>query len=86
MTKKRVMMTVEKEPYESLMANAKKAGLPKYWLGREMDKLIGGLNGIVEELARVKESGQKLSDEEMLRKIVETAEKAFGMKIKDIMK
>lgn len=84
MTKKRVLMTLEKEPYEALQAKAKENGFHPAWFSREIDKMILGLNEIIDDLVTVRNQGKEKTDKECTKLIVATAEKVFGTKVTEI--
>lgn len=84
--KKRIAITVEAEPYDKLQKNAKRAGFGAKWFGREIDKLVQGLNKIVTKVVEIKEQGFELTEEERNKKILEMAEETFGVKLKDLLK
>ena len=41
--KKRILLSVEAEPFDEIKVLAREIGWPKTWLSREIDKLIAGL-------------------------------------------
>ena len=82
--KKRVLVTIEKEPYETLQKNAKRAGFGAKWFSQEIDKLVQGLSEIVSVAAEMAERGETMTSAERKDLIVKTAEKAFGVKLKDL--
>ena len=84
--KKRVSITIEKEPFELLQKNAKKAGFGAKWFSHEIDKLVQGLSQIVSVAAEMAERGETMTDKERKELIVKKAEEVFGIKIKDLKK
>lgn len=84
--KKRISITVTAEPYDNLQRNAKRAGFGAKWFGREIDKLVQGLDKIVTIAAQLRETGYEMTEKERKELIVKTAEETFGMKIEDIKK
>lgn len=84
--KKRISLTVEKEPYELFKKNSRLVGLGDKWFSQEIDKLVQGLNEIIQVVVDTAEQGKKLTEEERKKLIVKTAEDAFGVKLKDLQK
>lgn len=82
--KKRVLLTVTKEPYERLQKNIKEVGLPNYWFGREIDKVIFGLNIVIDKILEARSMGRKMTDQQILDAILRTSESVQKMKIKSI--
>lgn len=79
--KKRVLVTVEAEPYDQLMAKAKKAGFKSYWYSREIIKLNRSLNEVIDYVLEAQAKGQSMTDEEGMKAIVGIAEKNYGAKL-----
>lgn len=83
-TKKRVLLTVKRAPYERLQKNIKRAGLPNYFFARELDRVIEGLDLIVQQMIEAAEKGQMMTEEQIMESILRTSEKVQKMKIKKI--
>lgn len=84
--KKRVMLSLEAQPYEELQAIAKKMGLDNRWFSLEVGKLVKGLLPIMTEAMLLTEQGRKMSEQEIVRLVVDTVEKSQGVKLRDFLK
>lgn len=80
--KKRVMLTVTKDPYERLQKNVRLAGFPKNWFSTELDKLIQGLDLVVNQIIESRKQGQVLTEQQVIENVLRASEKANKMKIK----
>jgi hypothetical protein len=80
--KKRVMLTVTKDPYERLQKNVRLAGFPKNWFSTELDKLIQGLDLVVNQIIESRKQGQILTEKQVIENVIRASEKANKMKIK----
>ena len=80
--KKRVMLTVTKDPYERLQKNVKLAGFPKNWFSTELDKLVQGLDLVVNQIIEARKQGQILTEKQVIENVLRASEKAHNMKIK----
>lgn len=85
MTKKRVMISLEEEPYNELRAIAKKLGLQNRWLSYEVDKLVDGLRIVLGEAIKASEQGKEMTELQVMRFALKTIETKEGMKLKDLL-
>ena len=83
--RKRVLITLEQEPYDRLMANCKKVGLKNYWFGRQINTLVASLDAIVLTILEAQEKGIAMTEEEGKKMIIDTAEQAFGFNLSELM-
>ena len=81
--KKRVLLTVTKEPYERLQNNVRLAGFPKNWFSTELDKLVQGLDLIVNQIIEARKQGKILTEKQVIENVLRASEKANKMKIKN---
>jgi prenyltransferase beta subunit len=81
--KKRVLLSLTKEPYERLQANIKAAGLGKSYFAHELDKIIIVMDQVVVQLMEARKQNQEMKEKEVLQLIQKTANER-GMKIKKI--
>ena len=81
--KKRVLLTVTKEPYERLQKNVRLAGFPKNWFSTELDKLVQGLDLIVNQIIEARKQGKILTEKQVIENVLRASEKANKMKIKN---
>lgn len=86
MTKKRINITVEAEPYELLMDKARKIGFKNNWYSKEIIKLNQALNGILDHIIESHESGILLTEKQEIRQVLDIAEQAYGVKIAEIIR
>lgn len=82
--KKRVLLTVTKDPYERLQRNIRLAGFPRTWFSSELDRIVIGLDRIVEKVIEMKKQGETMTEEQAIESILRASEFAQGMKIKKI--
>jgi len=82
--KKRVLLTISKEPYERLQQNIKLAGFPKNWFSKELDRIVIGLDRIIEQVIEMKKQRKTMTEEQAIEAILRASEFAQGMKIKKI--
>ena len=80
--KKRVMLTVTKDPYERLQKNVKLAGFPKNWFSTELDKLVQGLDLIVNNIIEARKEGRVLTEQQVIESVLRASERAHKIKIK----
>ena len=80
--KKRVLLTVTKDPYERLQKNVRLAGFPKNWFSTELDKLVQGLDLVVNQIIESRKQGQILTEQQVIENVLRASEKANKMKIK----
>ena len=80
--KKRVLLTVTKEPYERLQKNVRLAGFPKNWFSTELDKLVQGLDMIVNNIIEARKEGRTLTEQQVLESVLRASERAHKIKIK----
>lgn len=83
--KKRVMFSLEEEPYEELRAIAKKLKLQNRWLSYEVDKLVDGLRIVLGEAIKASEQGKEMTELQVMRFALKTIETKEGMKLKDLL-
>jgi len=81
--KKRVLLTVTKEPYERLQKNVRLAGFPKNWFSTELDKLVQGLDLVVNQIIESQKQGLILTEQQVIENVIRASEKANKMKIKN---
>jgi hypothetical protein len=79
--KKRVMITVDEEPWERLRAHAKKAGLPLNWLSNEINAFIPGLLAVVELAEQDARDQREMSEMEAMARYGELMAKVMKVKI-----
>lgn len=79
MSRKRINITVDKEPYEALRALTKKLGWRDNWLSLEIDKLVAGLLVVAAQAAKDAEEQVEMTEEEakkryesLMRQILES--------------
>ena len=80
--KKRVMLTVTKDPYERLQKNVRLAGFPKNWFSTELDKLVQGLDLIVNNIIEARKEGRVLTEQQVIESVLRASERAHKIKIK----
>ena len=80
--KKRVMLTVTKDPYERLQKNVRLAGFPKNWFSTELDKLVQGLDIIVNNIIEARKEGRVLTEQQVIESVLRASERAHKIKIK----
>ena len=80
--KKRVMLTVTKDPYERLQKNVRLAGFPKNWFSTELDKLVQGLDMIVNNIIEARKEGRVLTEQQVIESVLRASERAHKIKIK----
>lgn len=64
MERKRINITVNKEPYEKLRALTKILGWRDNWISLELDKLVDGMLLIAEQAKRDAEEKKDMTDDE----------------------
>lgn len=82
--KKRILLTVTKETYERLQKNVRAAGLPKNWFSSEIDKVITGLDIVVQQMIEAKQKGEQMTEQQVMETILRTSESVQKMKIRKI--
>lgn len=62
--KKRILLSVEAEPFDEIKVLAREIGWPKTWLSREIDKLIAGLLLVARQAKKDAEEQKRMTEEE----------------------
>lgn len=86
MAKKRVMISLEEEPYIELRAIAKKLGLNNRWLSHEVEKLVDGLRIVLREALKATEEGRVLTEKQISKMVIDSVEKSQKLKLRDLLK
>lgn len=69
--KKRILLTVEAEPFDEIKALAREIGWPKTWLSLEIDKLIAGLLLVARQAKKDAEERRQMTEEEARKRYEE---------------
>ena len=69
--KKRILLTVEAEPFDEIKALAREIGWPKTWLSQEIDKLVAGLLLVARQAKKDAEEHRQMTEDEARKRYEE---------------
>lgn len=69
--KKRILLTVEAEPFDEIKALAREIGWPKTWLSQEIDKLVAGLLLVAKQAKKDAEERRQMTEDEARKRYEE---------------